>query len=305
MNIHQQKKIAEAIVQVEAFKDLSQPVIYTSGEIGLYYINTEKLLEDQGAWEQYGDDPDLMYEHCCSQAKKSKVFEEVIAILADSVKSIAAAKGLKLEDIIISGGQRRDWLFSAPVAKLLARQHLALFKDGQSILQGADGKSMASAPKDLSGKTCIHIVDLLTKGSSAYDPNQNPPTGWIVEIRKLGAKIDSLITVVSRCQGGEEILASQEVEVLSGVKINSDFLRDYSKFPERACEYLKNPRAWSENYLRENSLQPFVEYFNPNESKFSRAQKFAALYADVLKAHREFSEFKDKVRQSYDYVLEF
>jgi hypothetical protein len=246
-----------------------------------------------------------MIEHCIKQLETSSVFKEVIKILAENAKSyfsnFSANNGLQF----ISGGQRRDWIFSGPVAKLLGLPHLSLFKDGSAVIHNLNDELifLNKNPDQLQNMHCLHIVDLLTKGSSAYDPEQNPATGWIVEIRKRGGKIDSLYSVVSRKQGGEEILAKQDVNVTACVNIDQDFLREYSKFPDRACLYLKDPYIWSVNYLNQHGVMGFLDYFDPSSSKYTRSQKFIKKYGKILNEVKDFELLKAEVRKIYDYDL--
>lgn len=298
-------KISELLVKVEAFKDLQEPVIFTSGELGIYYINTEKLLEDQGLWENFGDSPEDMIQHCIKQLEVSTAFKEVIQILAENAKNYFSKISADNVQQMISGGQRRDWIFSGPVAKVLGLPHLSLFKDGDAVINTPNDRltPLSRNSDQLQDMHCLHIVDLLTKGSSAYDPEQNPATGWIVEIRTRGGKIDSLYSVVSRRQGGEEILASQDVNVTACVNIDHDFLREYSKFPDRACLYLKDPYLWSVNYLHEHGVMGFLDYFDPTSSKFTRSQKFIKKYGKILKDVKDFELLRAEVMNIYGYDL--
>ncbi len=48
-------RISELLVETGAYSDLSDPVILTSGQLGIYYINTEKLVQDDGEWKEFGE----------------------------------------------------------------------------------------------------------------------------------------------------------------------------------------------------------------------------------------------------------
>lgn len=295
-----QRVVAEALVSVEGYKDLEDPVILTSGELGIYYINTEKLAQDGGRWADFAEDSRGMIRHCVAQADQHDSFREVIRHLAE------VASGCFPEDVprhkrFISGGQRRDWLFSGPVAHLLGYPHISLHKDGSAFLLGADLEQIESIEGEqaLEGSYVVHIVDLLTKGSSAYNPELNPPTGWIVTLRELGATVNELITVVSRLQGGEEILRSVEVVVKSFVKINPDFIREHSSQSETALAYMEDPYAWSENYIVSNGIEPFIAAFDPNGGKLVRAEKFLKVYADVLRRSNLLELLRERVKEQY------
>ena len=119
--------ISKLLVKTGAFKDLDEPVILTSGELGIYYINTEKLCPDDGKWKEYGDNSQAMINHAIKIMRDNRDFREVIDILVEQAEVLLPRKDAK----VISGGQRRDWLFSGPVANRLNLDHISLYKDGK------------------------------------------------------------------------------------------------------------------------------------------------------------------------------
>ncbi|MCB0335323.1 MAG: hypothetical protein KDD62_03435, partial [Bdellovibrionales bacterium] len=162
---------------------------------------------------------------------------------------------------------------------------VSLHKDESAYLLSPDGSSIETLGESdsvLKDMYVVHVVDLLTKGSSAYNPNVSPPSGWIVELRKRGATIEHLVSVVSRLQGAEEILGDQGVEVYAFVTIDTDFVSNYSNQRERALAYMQDPMAWSQNYLRDHGVAAFKESFDPASGKLARAEKFLALFESTL-----------------------
>jgi orotate phosphoribosyltransferase len=291
-------RISELLVQTEGFKDVP-PVLLTSGEIGIYYVNTEKLAQDNGEFNQYGEDSEAMVAHAVRMTKAHPTFGEVIKILAERAKSFMDFKGAKY---LISGGQRRDWLFSGPVAIQLGMPHASVYKDGRVEILDASGKT--SMPL-LAGATyegdlrAIHISDLLTEGSSCFSVEGGQEIGWIPWLRRKNIKVKDLITVVTRLQGGERNLAHQGVYTDAQVAIDEDFLRANSQNPKRVVIYQRNPRLWSEAYLTENGALAFVDAFNPKAKKDDRALKFLARYGQVLKDAGKFEELEKAVREKH------
>ncbi len=57
------KRISELLVETGAYTDLDKPVILTSGELGIYYVNTEKLCQDSGKFKEHGDNSQAMIQH--------------------------------------------------------------------------------------------------------------------------------------------------------------------------------------------------------------------------------------------------
>lgn len=295
-------RISELLIETGAYKNLEEPVILTSGELGIYYINTEKLIQDGGEWEKYGDNSEAMIQHAIKMMVEHPTFEEVINILIENAKSLIKQD----KKYVISGGQRRDWLFSGPAAYKLGLPHVSLYKEGQiEIIERGEICSPLELKKEerkKETKTSIHISDLLTEGSSAYRV-ENGEEGWIVMLRKENIAIEDLITIVTRKQGSEERLKKQNVNVKSFVAIDEDFLRSYSKNPKRALAYIKNPKEWNENYLRENGALALIENFNPSIGKLGRAKKFLERYNQVLKKSERWNELEKAVQEKYNYEL--
>ena len=68
----------------------------------------------------------------------------------------------KMDVDFVSGGERRDFFFSMPVARKLGLGHLSIFKDLSSVYTDANGVSMPSeAGKACPSKRSVHIADLV------------------------------------------------------------------------------------------------------------------------------------------------
>ena len=112
-----------------------------------------------------------------------------------------------------------------------------------------------------------------------------------------------MLAVVTRLQGGEERLASAGVKVTPFVAIDEDFLRIYSKDPERALVYQTDPRRWSENYLMEHGVGALVKFFDPNGGKLDRAKKFLQRYETVLKESGQIAFLEVELANNYNLRL--
>jgi len=296
------KRICELLVETGAYTDLKDPVILTSGELGIYYINTEKLVQDNGEFNNYGDRSDLMINHAIKMIVEHPTFNEVIDILSEKTEELLSGKDK--EERIISGGQRRDWLFSGPVARNLKLPHLSLYKNGKMEFLDKYGCIISGDIKDLpmGGFYDVHIVDLITEGSSVYTKKEDKETGWVPMIREKG-EIKDLVAVVTRLQGGEEMLAKQNVAVHSFVAIDEDFINKYSKEPERAIVYMRGPKEWSENYLKKEGALALIKTFDPDGKKLDRAKKFINRYAGILKDNDRFIELDNAAKGRYNKYL--
>ena len=308
MDLH--PRIAALLVETGAYQDLTVPVILTSGNLGIYYVNAEKLAQDGGQFNEFGDSALNMHNHALRMTEEHPTFGEVIDIMADFIRRDVTfrllPRGVGLDSVAISGGQRRDWLFSAPIAQRLDRPHIALYKDGRAehiptagYIPNVGDEITTLHPHQLTGVQAIHVADLLTIGSSCYDSRRSPPTGWVPMLRGLGATSDRLFAAVSRLQRGEETLATTGVQAEAFVPVGLEFLLDHSTQPEVAAAYFRDPKGWSESYLREQGIEPFVSSFDPAKGKLDRAGKFLGVYEHVLREFGRWAELERGVQERY------
>ena len=182
-----------------------QPFWYTSGKLGPFYINTQflygseaaanallKTIEEACAGEKLAF-YDKVWADISAQLESCPIFSQLIDLLTEEAR--------KMDVDFVSGGERRDFFFSMPVAKKLGLGHLSIFKDLSCVYTDANGVSMDPAEANLAGKKSVHIADLITVASSYI-------RAWIPAVEALGAKIAYSLAVVDRDQGGSEILAN-------------------------------------------------------------------------------------------------
>ena len=103
-----------------------------------------------------------------------------VALAGVNEGKVEAARSMDVD--FVSGGERRDFFFSMPVARRLGLGHLSIFKDLSCVYTDADGASMPADQAGLSGKRSVHIADLVTVASSYI-------RAWIPAVEALGAKI--------------------------------------------------------------------------------------------------------------------
>ena len=203
-----------------------QPFWYTSGKLGPFYINTQFLYGSEAAANSLlktieeacaGDKMafyDKVWADISAQLESCPIFSQLIDLLTE-----AAAK---LDIDFVSGGERRDYFFSMPVAKKLGLGHLSIFKDLSSVYTDANGVSMPSEQANLAGKKSVHIADLITVASSYI-------RAWIPAVESLGAKIAYSLAVVDRDQGGTEILANAGCPLTTLITIKPELFEQAKK----------------------------------------------------------------------------
>jgi hypothetical protein len=293
------RRVEEILVETGAYTDLDKPVILTSGELGIYYINTEKMLQDDGEWKRHGEDSKAMIVHALRTAEHNGLFRDAIDIIAEHVRNLFIGYGA--EPLAISGGQRRDWIFSGSVAARLGIPHISLYKQEEGKPDRIEymHKGVRKDMDSFEGLRVIPLVDLITEGSSVYRQEDGRELGWIPMLRQKGAVVDDLVAVVSRLQGGEEMLRQHEVNAYPFVLIGESFLREHSRHPGRALEYISNPKAWSESYLREHGALDLLGAFDPKGTKIPRAKRFIERYEIALQESGRFRQLEDAVEKKY------
>ncbi len=291
------KRLAELLVETGAFEDLKSPVILASGKLGIYYVKAQNLVQDGGEFKNHGDNSKAMVNHAVAMTQQHPTFKEVIEILAQETDRYFTESNLEW----VSGGQRRDWLFSGPIARELSRAHVSIYKDGKiEVISPKGNEVWKHEPDDQSLRSIkvVHVADLLTAGSSCYRKQEDKEEGWIPEIRRRGGTIKDLMTVITRLQGGEENLKAQGVDVHSFVTINHDFLRAHSQNPE-ALKYFQNPDGWGGAYVSKNGALGFLPDFNPEGGRLDKAKAFLGVYGGLLRQTGGFQKLDDACRGEY------
>jgi orotate phosphoribosyltransferase len=216
----QQAVIIEALFDTQAIRvsPASQPFWYTSGTLGPYYINThfvygsereanQLLSQIEKAVQQPLELPGILSTSILEHVQQQPVFKAVVDQL------VLAFDDLDLD--FVSGGERRDFFFSIPVAARLGKPHVAILKDGQAVWSDANFQNASlCGANDLKGQTAVHVADLVTEASSYT-------RAWLPAIGRLGATIHQTVVVVDRNQGGREILQAAGVDLTALATIDT------------------------------------------------------------------------------------
>ena len=226
--MNRQISIIDALFETQAIRvaPADHPFWYTSGTLGPYYINTHFLYGSEADANQLlveieaaVKEPLLLAQSLSAlimtQYQQQPIFQAVINQL------ISSLDGLDFD--FVSGGERRDYFFSIPVAALLNKPHLTLLKDGQAFLSDANLQTArAVQPGELKGQKAIHIADLVTEASS-YTRT------WLPALTRCGASIQETAVIVDRDQGGREILKQAGVELIALARIDQQLFEQASQ----------------------------------------------------------------------------
>ncbi len=186
----------------------SSPFWYTSGLIGVFYINTHflcggdeiaidvlKFIDDNQNEEKTF--PEKILSKLESVYEASSIYKKIIDESADKVNKQIVDNGITH----ISGGQRRDWFFAPLIAKMLKISCLYIYNDKRIYDSSGDKVS------DLSGAKVLNIADLLTVGSSYTDK-------WVPAVKDIGGELISSFNIVDRNQGGSDNLKASGITSL-------------------------------------------------------------------------------------------
>jgi hypothetical protein len=291
---------AQLLKETGGYRDVP-PTILAGGELGNYFVKTERIVEDGNEFERYGDDAGAMYRHVLVMMERNTKFKDLIYILADEAHKLLGRR----ENVAVSGGQRRDWLFSAGVAKALEVPAISLYEqeDGKPDRIEVHVNGGRQEYISIKGFHVVHVADLLTEGSSFYkaDPVKvkDCREGWIPMLRNAGATIDDALVVVTRLQKGEERLEKLGVTAHSFVAVDEEFLQHHSSNPDQAIAYFKDPSGWSRRYLAEKGALSLLSFFDTDNSKFHRSLRFIERYGAHLMEVGRWNELREAVAAKY------
>lgn len=234
----------------------NKPFWYTSGKIGPYYINTHFLYGSEekansllklidSVKEKKQECSGILHEQVMKNYNEDMIFRTTIDALVDSI-----ANAIPDGDFdYISGGERRDWFFSLPVAEILNKPHITIFKDADAyVFENQRSEKLVN----LNGKKVLHIADLITTASS-YE------RAWIPAINKVKGLMENSFVIIDRLQGGGELLGNLEVKshALIGIQKNvfeMAYERKYIDLDQynMVVKYIKEPDEFMREFFITN-----------------------------------------------------
>ena len=277
--ISESEELIKLLFKTNAIKvcPSNKPFWYTSGTLGPYYINThylygseEKACKLLDFIDKSKTDISNFPENLTNELSANYSNDYIYKTVIDQLNSVIEEK-IGIDNIdYISGGERRDWFFSFPVAKLLQKPHLTIYKD-RGIYEYCNSK--VRAPNMLDGKNILHISDLLTEGSSFEKT-------WIPAVKNFGGKISWSIVVVDRKQGGKELLKQHNINLISLTKISDSTFKlaldkglINSEQYEMIIDFIKDPKEFMKNFLVNNP--DFINNTLANGGKDAERAKIA------------------------------
>ena len=227
------KEIVSLLFDTNAFRvsPEDEPFWYTSGKLGPYFINVDYLYgskEDSQNLLKYIDEmlvnnskeeiPYMLCEEIMAHYDNNEIFKKTIDKLVEYVENNFETKLIDY----ISGGERRDWLFSVPLANLLGKPHITIYKDLTTVASTSDFEESTTI-ESIPGKRIFHVADILNTGSSFE-------RAWVPAINNLGSKINWALFTVDRNQKGEDKLKDLGVQPYSLIQISEELFNIAIKY---------------------------------------------------------------------------
>lgn len=269
-----------ALIQTQALRlaPPGQVCWYTSGTIGPYYINTHYLYGGQARAEELlsfidaekGDRqrfPLRLQERVEKTWAEDEIYRGAIDALVDCVRQVA---GTAFD--FVSGGERRDWFFSAMVAARLGKPHLLIYKNLDADWHW-DGK--VEPVEKLEGRAGLHVADLITEASSYA-------RGWIPAIRDRGGVMRWAFNVIDRAQGGAQALDRAGVRAEALLRVDEELFAALCRAghidrqqQELLLAYCRDPHHSMKQFLQEHPEFLRQALCSPDERVAGRARLLA------------------------------
>jgi len=243
-------KIIHDTKAVSIWNHATGPVFWYAASVpGPVYVNTERVIGPELAEQLLkeitaimagpgsGAERTVKLDKMIMEAYRgSTQYQQVIAAMATK-----AAEEFPSENYdYISGGERRDWLFSIPLAHAVNKPHIYLFKDQTYYCDNA---------LRVSGVRTLHVADLINNAASYFD-------AWFPILAK--GKFDYIGTMCVNIRGYNGLNRLQE----HGKKTITLNHVDQSFFDQSLASglinhatrdeielYFSSQIAWAERYL--------------------------------------------------------
>jgi len=198
------------------------PFWYTSNEPGPFYITSHRVVGQELAdhllahitQAMKGDEKEAIESIAAeveARLKDNDHFRRIIEQMAAN----CAELGYDFSTSPISGGERKDWIFSYPLALTVGCKHYWLTKS-HNCYDLVDGKAVDIAH---GGDSVYHVTDIIHKGASFVD-------SWLPALGKSGLSLNRTLSVFCRSEIGKDRLTKEGIAF--------DILRDFDMSNIRA-----------------------------------------------------------------------
>jgi adenine/guanine phosphoribosyltransferase-like PRPP-binding protein len=266
---------------------------YTSGIPGPFYINTENIAGEHDA-DKVLENLKIILRSNHSKEIQSRSILETISQAVDKDKSYDASIDALLDYFLthspfkpsmISGGERRDWFFSVPIARKLKLPHIFLYKSEDHCVTDHEGKTIEIALRD---QNVLHVADIINQASSYLKR-------WIPMLSNIGVEFSNTLTVAVRSQEGIDNLMKNNVSVISPIVVDRSLFTEafnlglITEFANNEIGlFYDSSKEWTRYFLSENNAN-CIKNMSLDTVKRDRIEFFKN--ADPYKLKSEFPGF--------------
>jgi orotate phosphoribosyltransferase len=265
-------KLIHETKAVSIWSHKTGPVFWYAASVpGPFYVNTElvigpelaPLLLDQitniiAETSEPTGRATKLNDAILSAYKNSAMYQRVIAAMIAKAKTEFPAGSYD----VISGGERRDWLFSIPLAHEIGIDHVYLFKDHSAYCK----RPLKN------GEKALHVADLINNAASYFDL-------WFPILAQAKLECIGTLCVNTRGSNGLNRLTEYGLKTVTLNGVDTAFfekslaggLIDRETLTEITA-YFSSPQEWARKYLMKD-----VELFDVqalDKKSFERLQSF-------------------------------
>ncbi|GBF75588.1 hypothetical protein PA598K_04006 [Paenibacillus sp. 598K] len=229
---------------------------YTTNKPGPFYINTENIVGKQNAELLLEKITMILGENTSRTQQMKKVMSLINQVLeSDHAYNHSINKLIEYyrsnstyNPAVVSGGERRDWFFSIPIAQKLNLPHVYLFKSGEHLVTNQVGDLL---DWNIEKQKVLHIADIINQASS-YSSK------WTPILRNLGADFKETLSVAVRNQKGVEVLNQSNINVISPLRVDRELFMEASNIGlindfalNEINLFYESPIQWTRHYLND------------------------------------------------------
>ena len=246
---------------------------YAAGVPGPFFLNTEDMIGKAQAADLLKKINTIIAETSDAETRAVRLNTLILAAVAGNptYQKIIEALVDKTGAVFpigrfdaISGGERRDWLFSIPLAKALGVRHVFLFKN----------KTLYCAEGVQAGENILHVADLINNAASYFDLwlpilecHHTPCIGTACVNTRGSVGVDRLTTA------GYPIAALNRVDPAFFAQLAADGLITQDTREEIAL-FFNSPKEWARDYLMKDAR--LFDVPNLDVKSFERMRRFFA-----------------------------
>jgi hypothetical protein len=225
------------------------PVFWYAANVpGPFYVNTEKVIGEHLSQKLLREITAIVAGTVDTQVRAEQLNQLVLDAFKNSpswqklIRTMIARARLEFplgSFTTISGGERRDWLFSIPFAHTVNAPHLFLFKNNSSYCE-----QTIKAKENV-----LHVSDLINNAASFFD-------SWQPMLKQLHLGCAGNLCVNLRGENGLRRLTDDGQKTVAMLTIDVDFFRRLhaaglitrSMFEEIAI-FFGSSQDWAATYL--------------------------------------------------------